>query len=60
MTVQCCSCHKVRSPKGWKNPGDSDFAPEVASHTYCPACYSAFRDELEQWKERRARTRMSS
>ena len=50
MTRQCCSCHKVQSPKGWKNPREADFVPETASHTYCPACYSDFRVEFEEWK----------
>ncbi len=60
MTVQCCSCHKVRSPKGWKNPSEIDLVPEAVSHTYCPACYSEFRGEIEQWKRQRARARFSS
>ena len=60
MTAQCCCCQKVRSPKGWKNPGKGDIAPENVSHTYCPACYAEFRTELEQWKKRLARKQMSS
>ncbi len=60
MTTQCCSCHKVRSPKGWKNPRDNEFAPDTISHTYCPACYSAVRTELAQLQKSRSRTRSSS
>lgn len=60
MTVQCCSCQKIRSPKGWKNPDEIDFDPEETSHTYCPACYSDLRGELERWKKRRSNRGFSS
>ena len=60
MTTQCCNCHRVKSPKGWKNPRDNEFAPDTVSHTYCPACYSEFRVELAEWQKNNARTQMSS
>ena len=54
MTVQCCNCHKIRGPKGWKDPEKMDLSTVAVSHTYCPACYAYFRLKMEQWKRRRA------
>lgn len=53
MTVQCCSCKKVRDGKQWVDARDSDFDQGV-SHGYCPVCathaFAAIREELVRSK----------
>jgi len=51
MTVQCCSCKKIRDGKQWVDARESELpAGEGISHGYCPVCatraFAAIRQEL--------------
>ncbi len=55
MTVQCCSCKKVRDGKQWIDVRESGLSLDLGvSHGYCPVCatnaFSAIREELMRAK----------
>lgn len=44
MTIQCCTCNKVRRDESWETPQSA--SDDVVSHTYCPACFAEAMDEV--------------
>lgn len=43
MTVQCCKCKRVRIDNRWAAATGKEA---VVSHSYCPACFEAARNEI--------------
>ena len=46
LTVQCCVCLRVKTPKARRYGRPAERVLPDASHTYCPACLAAARREI--------------